>query len=74
MNQAWDQGQESHYNQRSNFSSALISLSTCGEIFLGKNRLIPARSPNIEWGFNKNVASGEYHYINVRFCVYVSNK
>jgi hypothetical protein len=21
-------------------------------------------SPNIEWGFNKNVASGEYHYIN----------
>ena len=49
-------------------------LSTCGEIFLGKNRLIPARSPNIEWGFNKNVASGEYHYINVRFCVYVSNK
>ena len=48
--------------------TGIFPLDTCGEILLGKNRLLPAKSPNVEWGFNKNVASGEYHYINVSFC------
>ena len=43
-----------------------FALEKCGEIFQGKNRLLPARSPNVDWGFNKNVASGEYHYMKVR--------
>ena len=45
---------------------ASFALDNCGEIFQGKNRLLPARSPNVGWGFNKNVASGEYHYMKVR--------
>ena len=47
---------------------ASFALDNCGEIFQGKNRLLPARSPNVGWGFNKNVASGEYHYITV--CIF----
>ena len=46
------------------------ALSSCGELFQGKNRLLPARSPNVEWGFNKNIASGEYHYMKVKFPIY----
>ena len=46
--------------------TASFALEKCGEIFQGKNRLLPARSPNVDWGFNKNVASGEYHYMKVR--------
>ena len=49
--------------------TATFPFTTCGEIFTGKNRLLPARDPNIEWGFNKNVASGEYHYITV--CIFI---
>ena len=47
--------------------TATFPLSSCGELFQGKNRLLPAKSPNVEWGSNKNIASGEYHYMKVRF-------
>ena len=50
--------------------TASFALEKCGEIFQGKNRLLPARSPNVDWGFNKNVASGEYHYMKVRNEIY----
>ena len=50
--------------------AASFPLEKCGEIFQGKNRLLPARSPNVDWGFNKNVASGEYHYMKVRNEIY----
>jgi hypothetical protein len=46
--------------------TATFPLSSCGELFQGKNRLLPAKSPNVEWGSNKNIASGEYHYMKVR--------
>ena len=46
--------------------TATFPLSSCGELFQGKNRLLPAKSPNVEWGPNKNIASGEYHYMKVR--------
>ena len=48
----------------------LETVERCGELFHGKNRLLPARSPNVEWGFNKNIASGEYNYMKVKFPIY----
>ena len=50
--------------------TATFPLSSCGELFQGKNRLLPAKSPNVQWGSNKNIASGEYHYMKVRFFIY----
>ena len=50
--------------------TATFPLKSCGELFHGKNRLLPARSPNVEWGFNKNIASGEYNYMKVKFPIY----
>ena len=47
--------------------SGRFPFSSCGEIFMGRNRLLPARSPNVAWGFNMNVATGDYHYITVGF-------
>ena len=50
--------------------TATFPLKSCGELFHGKNRLLPARSPNVEWGFNKNIAYGEYkeyNYMKVKF-------
>ena len=52
--------------------TATFPLNSCGEIFSGRNRLIPARSPDIEWGFNKNVASGDYHYMKVSCALKIS--
>ena len=51
----------------------LETVERCGELFHGKNRLLPARSPNVEWGFNKNIASGEkkeYNYMKVKLPIY----
>ena len=33
------------------------------EAFQGKYRLLPARSPNTDFGFNQNIAKAPYHYI-----------
>ena len=39
-------------------------VGSCAEAFHGSQRLLPARSPNTNWGWNRNVAQGPYNVIN----------
>ena len=54
---------ESSWESDGNVKKAIFEGTCSNEAFQGKYRLIPARSPNTDWGFNMNVAKAPYHYI-----------
>ena len=35
----------------------------CGPVWAGRQRLLPARSPNTEWGWNRNTARPPWHSV-----------
>ena len=53
------------WTEQNQIKTATFPFNSCGEIFMGKDRLLPARSPNTDWGFNRNVARGQAHHIKV---------